>query len=74
MRGIFHYGLKNETFLGKIFFILMHCILVWAILGLVYVSNTKHDLICNAIQILCYLLYMLSLYHRMETYNKLHNL
>lgn len=66
MKSLFIFGLFEDTYFGRFCFAIMQIVVIWAILGLVYVSHTKSDILLNLIQLSCYILFMFSTHNRME--------
>ena len=70
IKELFKFGLFEDTLFSRFLFVIMNLIAIWSILGLIFISETKSDIILNLIQLICYFLFILSTYHRMYDYKE----
>ena len=66
IKKLFTFGLCKDTPFAIFVFIMMQLVGVWGICGLTFASKTTSDIVMNIIQLICYILFMLSSYHRMK--------
>lgn len=70
IKNLFTFGFIKDTPFARFIFVLMQLIFINSICGLTFLSTKTGDIILNLIQLIFYLLFMLSSYHRMKGYKE----
>lgn len=74
IKNLFTFGFVKDTPFARFMFLSMQLIFINSICGLAFLSTKTDDIILNLIQLICYLLFMLSSYHRMKDYKEIQRL
>lgn len=70
IKKLFTFGLCKDTPFAIFVFIMMQLVCIWSICGLTFASKTTSDIVMNIFQLICYILFMLSSYHRMKDHKE----
>ena len=70
IRNLFKYSLIEDKPFATFVFIMMQLVGIWSICGLTFASKTTSDIVMNIFQLICYILFMLSSYHRMKDHKE----
>ncbi len=64
IKDIFKFGLIEDYIFARVLFIFMQLTLIWGICGLIFVSKCNEDIILNCLQIVLYVIFMISICSR----------